>query len=46
MNGKVSKNKKQTKSVVSKSQRRAQIFFAIFAVILILSMVFAAVKQF
>jgi len=46
MPGKISKNKKQTKTVESSSKRSAQILFAIFAVILILSMVLSAVSKF
>lgn len=46
MAGKISKNKKQTQTAQSGSQRAAQIFFAIFAIILILSMVLAAVAKF
>lgn len=46
MTGKISKTKKQTRSLeeaFSRRQRAAQIFFAVFAVILILSMVLSAV---
>jgi|GEM_PF-1204194 len=51
MTGKISKNKKQTKAVdVERSTKRkvkaAQIFFAMFAIILILSMVLSAVSKF
>jgi flagellar biogenesis protein FliO len=51
MTGKISKNKKQTKtSEVERATKRkaksAQIFFAIFAIILILSMVLSAVSKF
>ena len=48
MAGKTTKNKKQTKPVekVNTSQRTAQIMFAIFAIILILSMVLSAVAKF
>ena len=41
-----SKNKKQTKISVSPQQRTAQIIFAVFAVILIASMVLSAVVNF
>lgn len=40
------KNKKQTKNTTSPQQRAAQIVFAIFAVILIASMVLSAVVSF
>ncbi len=43
---KISKNKKQTKSTENGSKRAAQFLFAIFAVILILSMVLSAVSNF
>ena len=49
MAGKTQKNKKQDKSVEKMNanrQRTAQIFFAAFAIILILSMVLAAVKTY
>jgi len=48
MTGKISKNKKQTKPADAErgSKRAAQILFAIFAVILILSMVLSAVASF
>ena len=46
MSGKISKNRKQTKTIENGSQRTAQIIFAIFAVILILSMVLSAVSKF
>jgi len=46
MAGKNSKNKKLTKPVESGSNRSAQILFAIFAIILILSMVLSAVSKF
>ncbi len=42
---KISKNKKQTKTTENGSQRTAQIFFAVFAIILILSMVLSAVSK-
>jgi hypothetical protein len=41
-----SKNKKQTKSTTTPQQRAAQIVFALFAVILIASMVLSAVGNF
>ena len=51
MAGKTSKNKKQIKStVVEREPKRkinsAQIFFALFAIILILSMVLSAISKF
>ncbi len=47
MAGKNSKNKKQGNAAeVNSRQRRAQIFFAVFAIILILSMVLSAVSKF
>jgi hypothetical protein len=51
MAGKVSKNKKPTKNTdAERATKRkinsAQIFFAIFAIILILSMVLSAVSKF
>jgi hypothetical protein len=46
MSGKIAKNRKQTKAPENRSQRTAQIIFAIFAVILILSMVLSAVSKF
>jgi hypothetical protein len=47
MPAKNSKNvKKQAKPAVNNSQRTAQIFFAVFAIILILSMVLSAVSKF
>ena len=46
MTGKISKNKKQTKIVENKSNKTAQIMFAVFAIILILSMVLSAVTNY
>lgn len=47
MSAKNNKNvKKQAKPVANSSQRAAQIFFATFAIILILSMVLSAVSKF
>jgi hypothetical protein len=46
MAGKNSKTKKQSKPVESGGNRSAQILFAIFAIILILSMVLSAVSKF
>ena len=46
MSGKNIKTKKQTKTPANKSKRAAEIFLAIFAVLLILSMVLAAVSKF
>lgn len=46
MNGKIVKNKKQTKPVENASKRSAQIIFAIFAILLILSMVLSAVTTY
>jgi flagellar biogenesis protein FliO len=51
MTGKISKNKKQTKTIVTERATKrkinsAQIFFALFAIILILSMVLSAVSKF
>jgi len=46
MAGKISKNKRQTKPAESGSRKTAQILFAIFAIILILSMVLSAVTSF
>ncbi|NOH03795.1 MAG: hypothetical protein HND47_18440 [Chloroflexi bacterium] len=49
MTGKISRTKKQTRGaeeVSSRRQRAAQILFAVFAVILILSMVLSAVTNF
>ncbi|MCX6058077.1 MAG: hypothetical protein NTW69_08005 [Chloroflexi bacterium] len=49
MTGKISKTKKQTKpaeNTASRPNRSAQIMFAIFAIILILSMVLSAVSKF
>jgi hypothetical protein len=46
MAGKNSKTKNQKKSPENRSQRSAQIFFAVFAIILILSMVLAAVSKY
>jgi len=46
MAGKISKNKKQTKTSEGGSRKLAQILFAIFAIILILSMVLSAVTSF
>ncbi len=43
---KISKTKKQTKPAESGSGKAAQILFAIFAIILILSMVLAAVTSY
>ncbi|MBK8617241.1 MAG: hypothetical protein IPN96_09045 [Anaerolineales bacterium] len=46
MPGKSSKNKKQTKSPETTQNRTAQIVFAIFALILILSMVLSSVANY
>jgi hypothetical protein len=46
MTGKISKNKKQTKPVEKNQNRAAQIMFAMFAIILILSMVLSAVTTY
>ncbi|CAG1015589.1 hypothetical protein ANAEL_05305 [Anaerolineales bacterium] len=46
MNGKTVKNKKQTKTVENTQRRSAQILFAIFAILLILSMVLSAVTTY
>jgi len=49
MTGKISKTKKPTKTVDNKNKIRinsAQIMFAVFAIILILSMVLSAVTKF
>jgi len=46
MAGKNSKIKKQPKSAVNGSRKSAQILFVIFAIILILSMVLSAVRNF
>jgi flagellar biogenesis protein FliO len=51
MAGKISKTKKQSKSAEAEHATKrkatlAQIFFALFAIILILSMVLAAVSKF
>jgi predicted nucleic acid-binding Zn ribbon protein len=51
MAGKISKNKKPTKTTEAERAAKrkvntAQIFFAIFAIILILSMVLSAVSKF
>jgi hypothetical protein len=51
MAGKISKNKKQTKNTeaeraTKRKVKMAQIFFAAFAIILILSMVLSAVSKF
>ena len=49
MTGKISKNKKQTRTAAvtpTRSNRSAQIMFAVFALILILSMVLSAVSKF
>jgi hypothetical protein len=43
---KIVKSKKQTKTAENSQRRSAQILFAIFAVILILSMVLSAVTNF
>ncbi len=43
---KSTKTKKQTKTVDNPQRRSAQILFAIFAIILILSMVLSAVSKF
>jgi hypothetical protein len=43
---KITKNKKQTRPAENGSKKAAQIVFAIFAVILILSMVLSAVTSF
>ena len=43
---KIVKNKKQTKTVENSQRRSAQILFALFAIILILSMVLSAVSKF
>jgi hypothetical protein len=43
---KTSKNRKQPKPVENTSNRAAQIMFALFAIILILSMVLSAVTNF
>ncbi len=46
MNGKIVKNKKPNKAVENPQRKSAQILFAIFAIILILSMVLSAVTNF
>jgi len=46
MSGKTTKNKKQAKTPENKSQKTAQIVFAIFAFILILSMVLSSVANY
>jgi hypothetical protein len=47
MTGKISRNKKQTKTTEpARSNKSAQIMFAVFAIILILSMVLSAVSKF
>jgi predicted nucleic acid-binding Zn ribbon protein len=46
MNGKTVKNRKQTKPVEKTQNRSAQIMFAIFAILLILSMVLSAVTTY
>ena len=51
MAGKISKNKKQTKTTdgersTKRKVRAAQILFALFAIILILSMVLSSVSRF
>jgi hypothetical protein len=47
MAGRITSNKKQKKSVeTTPQQRSAQILFAVFAIILILSMVLSAVAKF
>ena len=49
MTGKITKNKKQTKPAAgtpARSNKSAQILFAVFALILILSMVLSAVSKF
>jgi hypothetical protein len=46
MSVKTTKNKKQTKAPEKNQQRSAQILFALFAIILILSMVLSAVSKF
>jgi hypothetical protein len=46
MNGKTVKNKKSAKTQANPHQRAAQILFAIFAIILILSMVLSTVTNF
>jgi heme/copper-type cytochrome/quinol oxidase subunit 2 len=46
MAGRISKNKKQSKTPENGNRRLAQILFAIFAIILILSMVLSAVTNY
>jgi hypothetical protein len=46
MSSKTVKNKKQTQPATNASQRSAQILFAVFAIILILSMVLSAISKF
>jgi hypothetical protein len=46
MTGKISKNKKQARATENKQNRAAQIMFAVFAIILILSMVLSAISKF
>jgi hypothetical protein len=46
MSGKAVKNKKQAKPMENASKRSAQILFAIFAILLILSMVLSAVTTY
>ncbi|MBI5945888.1 MAG: hypothetical protein HY864_16125 [Chloroflexi bacterium] len=47
MSGKISKNKKQTKIAENpRANKSAQILFAVFAILLILSMVLSAVANY
>lgn len=47
MSGKISRNKKQTKAAENtRTNKSAQILFAVFAILLILSMVLSAVANY